>query len=121
MAPLWHDSPHEVTVIRQITPLITTVSVPFARFGLIKFGGRATISTFVHKPQTLIFSCKEMTINTKVNQTAKLESGSLFVFSPVDLTDDVKKTVSSLGGNVQYLVAPDMGMLSPSAIVPSRD
>jgi len=110
MAPLWHDSPHEVTVIRQITPLITTVSVPFARFGLIKFGGRATIGMLLS-----IYSSTEMTTNVNTASIAKLESGSLFVMSPVDLTDDVKKTVRDLGGNVQYLVAPDMGVfLIPS-------
>lgn len=37
----------EVMVIREIAPGITTLSVPFLRFGLIKFGGRATIGAFL--------------------------------------------------------------------------
>jgi hypothetical protein len=36
-------NPEEVMVIRDISPLITTLSVPFLRFGLIKVGGRATV------------------------------------------------------------------------------
>lgn len=37
-------NPEEVMVIREIVPGVTTLSVPFLRGGLIKFGGRATIS-----------------------------------------------------------------------------
>lgn len=31
------------TVIRQVSPNITTVSIPFAQLGLLKTGGRTTI------------------------------------------------------------------------------
>ncbi|EPS38934.1 hypothetical protein H072_7323 [Dactylellina haptotyla CBS 200.50] len=79
---LWGNDPSKTDVIRQVTDNITTVSVPFLRFGLIKFGGRATI--------------------------AKLSSGGLVVFSPTVLTDEVSSTVTSLGGQVSYLVAPDI-------------
>jgi len=34
--------------------------------------------------------------------------GGLVVFSPVTLTEEVKGKVASLGGNVSYIVAPDM-------------
>jgi hypothetical protein len=60
---------------------ITTLSVPFSRFGHLKIGGRGTI--------------------------VKLSTGSLAVFSPVALTPEVKSKVSSLG-SVKYLVAPDI-------------
>lgn len=35
--------PEAVLVIRDVLPNITTLSLPFARFGILKFGGRATI------------------------------------------------------------------------------
>lgn len=37
------SDPEKVMVIRDVTPNVTTLSVPFLRFGMIKFGGRATI------------------------------------------------------------------------------
>ncbi|KAK6335148.1 hypothetical protein TWF718_010586 [Orbilia javanica] len=79
---LWGSDPSKTAVIRQITDAITTVSVPFLRVGLLKFGGRATI--------------------------AKLSSGGLVVFSPTVLTEEVASTVTSLGGQVSYIVAPDI-------------
>lgn len=36
-------NPAEVMVIRNVTPNIATFSVPFARFGSIKIGGRGTL------------------------------------------------------------------------------
>jgi hypothetical protein len=38
------SNPDEVMVIRDLTPRITTLSLPFARGGKVKIGGRATIS-----------------------------------------------------------------------------
>jgi hypothetical protein len=40
----------EVMVIREIAPGVTTLSVPFLRFGRIKFGGRATIGISLSVP-----------------------------------------------------------------------
>ena len=37
-------NPADVMVIRDVTPNIATLSVPFARYGMFKVGGRATIS-----------------------------------------------------------------------------
>lgn len=37
-----------------------------------------------------------------------MTSGSLAVFSPVALTDDVKAKVTELGGDVAYIIAPDI-------------
>lgn len=37
------DNPSDVMVIRQITPNVVTLSVPFLRFGRLKIGGRGTI------------------------------------------------------------------------------
>jgi hypothetical protein len=36
-------NPSEVMVIRDVTPNIVTLSVPFLRFGLLRIGGRGTI------------------------------------------------------------------------------
>lgn len=33
-------------VIRNVSPMITTLSIPFLRFNKFKFGGRATIGEF---------------------------------------------------------------------------
>ncbi|PBP20187.1 hypothetical protein BUE80_DR009058 [Diplocarpon rosae] len=77
--------PDDATVIREVVPGITTVSVPFLRFNRIKFGGRATI--------------------------VRLKSGTLAVFSPTPLTPLVQRTVSSLSPSpspVAYLIAPDL-------------
>jgi len=74
-------NPEKVMVIRSVTPDITTLSVPFLRFGHIKIGGRGTL--------------------------VRLQSGSLAVFSPAALTEEVKKTVSSLGP-LKYIVALDI-------------
>ncbi|KAI1379017.1 hypothetical protein F4677DRAFT_355594 [Hypoxylon crocopeplum] len=76
------SNPAEVAVIRDITPNVVTVSVPFARFGILRVGGRGTI--------------------------IRLTSGTLAVFSPVALTPEVQAKVSSLGGNVGYLIAGDI-------------
>jgi len=74
--------PAKVMVIREVVPkVITTLSVPFWRFGRIKVGGRGTI--------------------------VRLQSGALAVFSPVALTDEVKETVAKLG-EVKYIAALDI-------------
>ncbi|KAI1738176.1 hypothetical protein F4680DRAFT_460024 [Xylaria scruposa] len=75
-------NPSAVQVIRNVTPNVVTVSVPFLRFEKVPIGGRATI--------------------------IKLTTGSLAVFSPVALTDEVKAKVTELGGNVGYLIAGDL-------------
>jgi hypothetical protein len=74
-------NPSEVMVISQISPNITTLSVPFYRFGRLRVGGRGTI--------------------------VRLRNGSLAVFSPVALTPEVKETVASLG-QLRYIVALDL-------------
>lgn len=75
------SDPEKVMVIRDITPTITTLSVPFLRFGRIKIGGRGTL--------------------------VKLQTGNVAVFSPVALTPAVKEKVQSLG-QIKYIVAPDI-------------
>ena len=73
--------------IRDVVPgVISTLSTPFLRFGLVKVGGRATI--------------------------VKLKTGNLAVFSPVALTNEAKAKIEQLSqtgplGSVRYLVAPD--------------
>jgi len=75
------SDPAKVMVIRDVVPRqITTLSVPFWRFGRVKIGGRGTI--------------------------VRLQSGALAVFSPVALTDHVKSKVSELG-EVKYITALD--------------
>ncbi|KAI0967757.1 hypothetical protein F4678DRAFT_444543 [Xylaria arbuscula] len=75
-------NPSSVQVIRNVTPNVVTVSVPFLRFEKIPIGGRATI--------------------------VKLTSGAIAVFSPVALTDEVKAKIAEFGGNVGYLIAGDL-------------
>lgn len=47
MPRLFPSNPSEVMVIRYVTPDIVTLSLPFSRFGLIKFGGRGTLGRVV--------------------------------------------------------------------------
>lgn len=75
------SDPSSCMVIRQITPNITTLSLPFARFGHAKIGGRATL--------------------------IKLPSGSVAVFSPVALTSAAKEAAAAMGP-VKYVAALDM-------------
>ncbi|KAI9675537.1 MAG: hypothetical protein M1829_003341 [Trizodia sp. TS-e1964] len=75
-------NPSDVMVIRSVTPNITTLSLPFLRFGRIRIGGRGTI--------------------------VRLSSGALAVFSPVALTPEVKETIASMGNNVRYIAALDI-------------
>ncbi|KAF9894556.1 hypothetical protein FE257_006441 [Aspergillus nanangensis] len=79
---LFPTNPSEVMVIRNVTSDVITMSLPFARYGRLKFGGRGTL--------------------------VKMESGSLAVFSPVTLTPEVREVVSGLGGNVKYIAALDL-------------
>ncbi|EED17623.1 conserved hypothetical protein [Talaromyces stipitatus ATCC 10500] len=79
---LFPGDPNKVMVIRQVTKDITTLSVPFSRFGLIKFGGRATL--------------------------VKLATGNMLVVSPVALTSEVQQTIASQGGRIKYIAAPDL-------------
>ena len=81
-AKLIPSDPAKVMVFRDILPNMTTLSSPFARFGLFKVGGRATI--------------------------IKVETGALAVFSPVALTDDVRSKIQSMGNNVKYISAMDL-------------
>lgn len=73
--------------IRSIHPTVTTLSLPFTRHGRLAFGGRATL--------------------------VRLSSGSVAVFSPVALTDEVRTAVNDLAKSktdaaVGYIVAPDL-------------
>lgn len=68
-------------VIRRLTPNITTLSMPFARFGRAKIGSRATLIS--------------------------MPSGAVAVFSPIALTDEVRNAVREMG-TLKYVVAPDM-------------
>ena len=71
-------------VMRDIIPnRMITLSTPFARGGYAKIGGRATI--------------------VKLEET-----GSLAVFSPVALTDDVRSKIATLGDRVRYIAATDI-------------
>ncbi|KAI1764411.1 hypothetical protein GGR53DRAFT_520366 [Hypoxylon sp. FL1150] len=76
------SNPADVAVIRNITPNVVTVSVPFARFGMIRVGGRGTI--------------------------IRLTSGALAVYSPVALTPETQAKIAELGGDVRYIIAGDM-------------
>lgn len=69
-------------VTRQVAPGLTTFSVPFLRFNKIKFGGRSTL--------------------------IQLSSGALAIFSPTQLTPEVSGAIANLGGNVAYIICPDI-------------
>jgi hypothetical protein len=43
MAPQTPSNPDDVLVIRNVTPNIVTLSLPFSPFGGVKFGGRGTL------------------------------------------------------------------------------
>jgi len=73
--------PSNVMVIRDVTPNVTTFSVPFLRFGIFRVGGRGTV--------------------------VRLSSGALAVFSPVALTPEVKSKLESMGNKVKYIAALD--------------
>lgn len=87
-------NPADVMVIRDLTPNVVTLSVPFSRGGQIKFGGRATL--------------------------VRLSSGTLAVFSPVALTPDVRAKVDAMvaagpagagvapARKVSHIIAPDL-------------
>jgi hypothetical protein len=82
--------PTKVMVIRDVVAkTITTFSMPFSRFGLIKVGGRGTI--------------------------VRMQSGALAVFSPTALTDEVKERVASMG-QVKYITALDIEVCHPNLL-----
>jgi hypothetical protein len=43
MPQLFPSNPSATMVIRDVTPNIVTMSLPFARFGIWRFGGRGTL------------------------------------------------------------------------------
>lgn len=47
MPKLFPTNPSQVMVIRNVTPDVVTLSLPFARFGRLKFGARGTLGTFL--------------------------------------------------------------------------
>lgn len=96
------SNPSEVMVIRRVTPNIVTCSAPFARYGRFKVGGRGTIGNYIRS-----LTCPPMYSPLTDVFAVRLTTGSLAVFSPVALTPDVQETLTSLGGQVKYLVAPD--------------
>ncbi|KAK5713519.1 hypothetical protein LTR15_011219 [Elasticomyces elasticus] len=76
------SDPERVMVIRSLTSTLKIFSVPFLRFGRIKLGGRGTV--------------------------VQLASGNLAVFSPVALTETVKKELALMGtGQIKYITALD--------------
>lgn len=49
---LFPTNPSQVMVIRNVTEDVITMSLPFARFGNLKFGGRGTLGSY-HNDITL--------------------------------------------------------------------
>lgn len=41
-----NDADNDSSVIRQVSPEITTISIPFIQYGVLKTGGRATIGQY---------------------------------------------------------------------------
>ena len=96
-AKLIPPEPSKVMVIRQVTPNITTCSVPFLRFGRLKVGGRGTIGMAVSTLATTVLRVR----------LVRLQSGALAIFSPTALTPEVRSTVESMGNKVGYIAALD--------------
>lgn len=46
MAKLFPKNASQVMVIRNVTPDVVTLSLPFARFGRLKFGARGTLGMY---------------------------------------------------------------------------
>lgn len=46
MAKLFPTNPKQVMVIRNVTSDVVTMSLPFARFGRLKFGARGTLGMY---------------------------------------------------------------------------
>lgn len=46
MPQLFPFNPSETMVIRSVTPYVVTMSLPFARFGIMRFGGRGTLGEY---------------------------------------------------------------------------
>lgn len=44
MPQLYPTNPSQFMVIRNISPNLVTMSLPFSRFGALKFGARGTMS-----------------------------------------------------------------------------
>lgn len=97
---LFPTNPPQVMVIRNVTEDVVTMSLPFARFGHLKFGGRGTLGSY---PNGTIHS-----VFTYLSATVRMATGSVAVFSPVTLTPEVREAVNSLGGKVKYIAALDM-------------
>lgn len=47
MPQLFPSNPSATMVIRSVTPDIVTMSLPFARFGLWRFGARGTLGEYL--------------------------------------------------------------------------
>lgn len=96
-------------MIRNVTPNISTLSLPFARFGIFKVGGRATIGTYILlfiTPRSLF--PPQHTPQLISPTLVRLTSGALAIFSPVKLTPEVRTHLQTLGNNVRYITAPDI-------------
>jgi hypothetical protein len=49
-------NPEDVMVIRDVTPNVVTLSVPFSRFGRLRVGGRGTIGELLFLDSSSITS-----------------------------------------------------------------
>ncbi|XDG07592.1 hypothetical protein ABKA04_007207 [Annulohypoxylon sp. FPYF3050] len=100
------SNPSDVAVIRTVTPNVVTVSVPFARFGIVRVGGRGTISKQISHPDPPhTYISHPVTYSPPL---VRLTSGTLAVFSPVALTPETRAKITELGGNVGYIIAGDI-------------
>lgn len=63
-------NPDEVMVIRQVTPEITTLSLPFLRFGKIKIGGRGTLGKMQNPRRKLHKAELTLTLTQSASKTA---------------------------------------------------
>jgi hypothetical protein len=102
-------NPSDVMVIRDVTPNITTLSLPFSRFGVARVGGRGTVG--MCSPilfLSILLLCLQTLQKHRLTHPVRLSSGALSVFSPVALTPEVQAKLQEKGDNLKYIIAPDM-------------
>ncbi|RKK75267.1 hypothetical protein BFJ69_g7857 [Fusarium oxysporum] len=111
--------PSAVTAIREIVPnVITTLSAPFSRFGLIRIGSRGTIGEEYFSSLPLDFFLRSSTV--------RLKSGAVAVFSPTPLTPEAKEIVTKLGEHHIFLGPwhqefPQAKLIGPEGLPEKRE
>ncbi|PWY90889.1 putative nuclear protein Qri2/Nse4 [Aspergillus heteromorphus CBS 117.55] len=76
--------------------------------GIQKHQAIFTLDFETWRDLTKVYDIKESIIPHREEDTFKMATGSVAVFSPVNLTPEVHETIASLGGTIKYIAALDM-------------